>query len=129
MKYKCSQNVGYSVVLISISVIICIIMVINKSIESLQSMEDTDIDTSTDAKMDTIPKAGLNPVDKPIGSLHMIETNMMYMNNKINELQEKYKSIDVKVTAMRSDMSKVTQNTSEANKLVGGAPIKIDTRV
>jgi hypothetical protein len=104
-------------------------MVINKSIESLQSMEDTDIDTSTDAKMDTIPKAGLNPVDKPIGSLHMIETNMMYMNNKINELQEKYKSIDVKVTAMRSDMSKVTQNTSEANKLVGGAPIKIDTRV
>ena len=128
MKYKCSKNVGYGVVLLSISFIICMIMVFNKSIEPLQSMDDTDIDTS-DAKPDTSTKTELAPVDKPISSMHTIETNMMYMNNKINELQEKYKSMDVKITAIRSDMSKVTQNTSEANKLVGSAPIKIDTRV
>jgi septation ring formation regulator EzrA len=103
-------------------------MVFNKSIEPLQSMDDTDIDTS-DAKPDTSTKTELASVDKPISSMHTIETNMMYMNNKINELQEKYKSMDVKITAIRSDMSKVTQNTSEANKLVGSAPIKIDTRV
>ena len=98
----------------------------NKSIEPLQPMDDTD---TSDVTADTSTGGVVEKGDKPISSMHTIETNMLYMNNKINDLQEKYKTMDVKLTAIRSDMSKVTQNTSEANKLVGSAPIKIDTRV
>ncbi len=68
------------------------------------------------------------PTDNKSSS-HVIETNMLYLNNRINELTDKYTSMEKKINKMNSTITAVSDTSNEASSLVGTGPISIDTTV
>jgi len=62
----------------------------------------------------------------PIQTLNTIETNMLYLNNHINDLQAKYLMLDTKMNKLQEDATKVTEQADIASDLVGDTPLKID---
>ena len=62
----------------------------------------------------------------PIQTLNTIETNMLYLNNHINDLQAKYLMLNTKMDKLQADATKVTEQADIASDLVGDTPLKIE---
>jgi hypothetical protein len=56
-----------------------------------------------------------------------IETNMLSLNNQMNDLRLKYEDLSGRVSKLQKAAELTTEKQSEASDLVGDAPIKIDT--
>ena len=91
-------------------------------------VDNIDVDNLDVDNLD-IPDNNIMPPlnELPTQSSPTIETNMIYLNNHINELQAKYLLLDAKVTKLQDDTTKVTEQQDVAGELVGDAPFKLDT--
>ena len=63
----------------------------------------------------------------PIQTSTTIETNMLYLNNHINDLQAKYLLLDSKMNKIQEDAKNVTDQQNAASEIVGDKPFVLDT--
>lgn len=92
--------------------------------------ENTDLNTPSELPIPSL-SSNMNTNSStqqglPIQTLNTIETNMLYLNNHINDLQAKYLMLNTKMDKLQADATKVTEQADIASDLVGDTPLKIE---